>query len=98
MSYRYLEAPKCDLTMSIPILYAMDPSPPSRAVYLTAEAIGLKYEMREVNLLEGDHLKESYQEVHGVYFLKNLSLFGKSIISLNYIFTDESSTYYSHVG
>lgn len=49
--------------MPRPILYSTDVSPPCRAVLLTAEAIGLDLEIREVNLLKKENLKDDFVKV-----------------------------------
>lgn len=46
-----------------PVLYMVHPSPPVRAVRITAKAIGLKLEEREINLNNGDHLKPEFLKV-----------------------------------
>lgn len=46
--------------MSKPILYGIDPSPPTRACLLTAKAIGLDFEYKVVNLMAGEHLSEEF--------------------------------------
>lgn len=50
----------------------MDISPPVRAVYLTAEALGVKLEHVETSLQKRDHLKPEFVKVRinnllGVY-------------------------------
>lgn len=44
-------------------LYYYPLSPPSRAVLLTVEAIGLEMELIEVNLMAGEHLTPEFEEV-----------------------------------
>lgn len=51
-----------------PILYYVDACPPVRAVLMTAKAIGLELELREINLAAGDHLKEEYLKA-SIHFL-----------------------------
>ncbi|KAL5287378.1 GstE2.2 family protein [Megaselia abdita] len=46
--------------MSKPILYGIDPSPPTRACLLTAKAIGLDFEYKVVNLMAGEHMTEEF--------------------------------------
>ena len=43
-----------------PTLYMVYPSPPVRAVLMTAKAIGLDLNLKEVGLLSNDHLKSDY--------------------------------------
>ncbi|XP_037042539.1 glutathione S-transferase 1-like isoform X2 [Bradysia coprophila] len=42
------------------ILYYLSLSPPVRSVLLTAKALGIDLDLRNVNLLEGDHLKPEF--------------------------------------
>ncbi|RZC35595.1 uncharacterized protein BDFB_005180 [Asbolus verrucosus] len=51
------------ITMA-PTLYMMYPSPPVRAVLITAKAIGLDLTIKEVNFLTGDHLKPEYLKLN----------------------------------
>lgn len=44
-------------------------SPPSRAVLLTAKAIGINLELKDINLLKGEHLTPEYRKVGFVMFL-----------------------------
>lgn len=46
-----------------PVLYMVFPSPPVRAVLLTASAIGLEMEYREINLMNGEHLHPEFLRV-----------------------------------
>jgi len=45
-------------------LYYLPPSPPCRAVLLTAEAIGLEMELIMVNTSAGEHLTPEYEELN----------------------------------
>lgn len=49
--------------MPRPILYATDISPPCRAVFLTATAIGLDLEIREINLHTEENMKPEFVKV-----------------------------------
>lgn len=49
--------------MSPPILYTADVSPPCRSVLLTAAIAGIDLELREINILDGDHRKEEFLKV-----------------------------------
>lgn len=44
-------------------LYYLPPSPPCRAVMLTAEAIGLEMELIMLNIQAGEHLTSEYEQV-----------------------------------
>lgn len=44
-------------------LYYLPPSPPCRAVLLTAEAIGLEMELIMLNPNAGEHLTPEYEQV-----------------------------------
>ncbi|GLV42295.1 Glutathione S transferase E12 [Carabus blaptoides fortunei] len=43
-----------------PVLYCVGLSPPVRAVLLTARALGIELEKKEINLENGDHLTPEY--------------------------------------
>lgn len=45
------------------ILYYLSLSPPVRSVLLTAKALGIELELRNLNLLEGEHLKSEFTKV-----------------------------------
>ncbi|KAJ3663892.1 hypothetical protein Zmor_008111 [Zophobas morio] len=47
-----------------PTLYMVYPSPPVRAVLMTAKAIGLDLNLKEVGLLSNDHLKSDYLKLN----------------------------------
>ncbi|EFA00485.1 glutathione S-transferase 1 [Tribolium castaneum] len=47
-----------------PTLYMVYPSPPVRAVLITAKAIGLELELKELNLTEGEHLKPEFLKIN----------------------------------
>ncbi|XP_017025003.1 glutathione S-transferase 1-like [Drosophila kikkawai] len=46
------------------VLYGVDMSPCVRAVKLTLKALDLEYEYKEVNMQEGEHLKEAYLKMN----------------------------------
>ncbi|XP_031617003.1 glutathione S-transferase D7-like [Contarinia nasturtii] len=46
------------------ILYNIDLSPPVRTVKTVAKLLGLDLELRNINLLEGEHLKEPYARIN----------------------------------
>jgi glutathione S-transferase len=46
-----------------PTVYMVHPSPPVRAVLMTAKAIGLELDLKEINLVDGDHLKPEFLKV-----------------------------------
>uniref|UniRef100_A0A1Q3FSC8 glutathione transferase n=1 Tax=Culex tarsalis TaxID=7177 RepID=A0A1Q3FSC8_CULTA len=46
------------------VLYTAKISPPGRSVELTAKALGLDLEIRQVNLLAGEHLKPEYLKLN----------------------------------
>ena len=52
-----------------PILYGMDFSPPVRAVFMTAKAIGLELDVREVNMMNREHLDPNYLKVFVILHL-----------------------------
>jgi len=50
--------------MSTPVLYSIDFSPPCRGVRLTAQAIGLQLDVKNVNLLAGEHMAEAFTKIN----------------------------------
>lgn len=52
--YRLIMAPK---------LYYVTPSPPVRAVLMTADALGLELDLEVVDTLKGENLKPEYIKV-----------------------------------
>ncbi|XP_068145485.1 glutathione S-transferase 1 [Drosophila tropicalis] len=58
--------------MSKPILYYATLSPPSRAVLLTAKAIGLELELRPINLIKGEHLTPEFIKMNPQHTIPTL--------------------------
>lgn len=50
-----------------PILYYLPPSPPCRAVLLLGRMLGIDFDLRAVNVLEGDQLKAEFIEVRSAF-------------------------------
>lgn len=46
-----------------PILYYLPPSPPCRAVLMLGKMLGIDFELKTVNIQEGEHLKADFVEV-----------------------------------
>ncbi|XP_030378077.1 glutathione S-transferase 1 [Scaptodrosophila lebanonensis] len=59
--------------MTKPVLYYATLSPPSRAVLLTAKAIGLELELRSINLLKGEHLTPEFVKLNPQHTIPTLS-------------------------
>lgn len=45
------------------VLFYRPLSPPSRAVLLTAKAIGVNLELKNINVLKGEHLTPEFRKV-----------------------------------
>lgn len=58
--------------MPRPILYATDISPPCRAVFLTATAIGLDLEIREINLHTEENMKPEFVKINPQHTIPTL--------------------------
>lgn len=58
------------------VLYSQDISPPCRSVLMTAHAIGLELEVREINLLKKDNMKEEFIKVGSYHSMEHDALFG----------------------
>ncbi|KAH8400722.1 hypothetical protein KR009_000523 [Drosophila setifemur] len=48
-------------------LYGIDGSPPVRSVLLTLKALGLDFEYKIVNLMEGEHLKPEFLKINPLH-------------------------------
>ncbi|KAF2888126.1 hypothetical protein ILUMI_18047 [Ignelater luminosus] len=62
-----------------PKLYKLDVSPPVRAVYLTAEALGVELEHVEVNFPKGESLKPEFKKLNPQHTIPTLDDDGKII-------------------
>lgn len=47
----------------MPVLYYLPPSPPCRALLMLARMLGIEFELKIVNILEGDHMKPEFLKV-----------------------------------
>lgn len=47
----------------MPVLHYLPPSPPCRSVLLLGRMLNIDFELRIVDILEGDHLKPEFTEV-----------------------------------
>jgi len=47
----------------MPILYYLPPSPPCRTVLLLAKMLNIEFDLRAINVLEGDHMKPEFVQV-----------------------------------
>lgn len=56
----------------MPVLYYLPPSPPCRAVLMLARLLGLEFELKVVNILEGDHMKPEFLQVFWIITFINL--------------------------
>lgn len=71
-----------------PKLYMRYASPPVRSVLLCAEALGLKLELKEVDLFGGEHLKPEYLKVSNYFvFISNTELHSLPMQYSTYKFT-----------
>lgn len=46
------------------VLYYTLLSPPSRAVLLTGKALGIEFDLKNVDLIKGEHLSEEFKKVN----------------------------------
>lgn len=53
-----------------PILYMSPASPAVRAVQITAEALGVKLELKEVDFFKGEHMKPEFLKVFLIFVFK----------------------------
>lgn len=49
-----------------PILYMTPLSPPCRAVFLTGAALGIDFELKQVDFSNGEHKSPEYLKVHTI--------------------------------
>ena len=45
-------------------IYGMEVSPPARAIYMLCEELNIPFEVTEINLFEGEHLKPEYEKLN----------------------------------
>lgn len=57
----------------MPILYYLPPSAPCRSVLLLGKMINLEFDLRIVNVLEGEHLKPEFIAVGFPFFCYSIS-------------------------
>lgn len=50
--------------MSTPVLYYLPPSPPCRSILLLAKMLDLNFELKIVNILEGEQLKPDFVAIN----------------------------------
>ncbi|KAJ8979581.1 hypothetical protein NQ317_019156 [Molorchus minor] len=60
------------LIIMAPIIYGSSFSPPVRSVYLTAKALGIELELKEVNTFKGDHLTPEYLKLNPLHTIPTL--------------------------
>ncbi|XP_036330481.1 glutathione S-transferase 1 isoform X1 [Rhagoletis pomonella] len=58
--------------MAKPVLYYATLSPPSRAVLLTSNAVGVELELRPINLLKGEHLTTEFIKINPQHTIPTL--------------------------
>lgn len=51
----------------VPVLYYLPPSPPCRAILLLARMIDLKLDLKVINILEGEHMKQEFLDVSKLF-------------------------------
>jgi glutathione S-transferase len=47
-----------------PTLYYLPPSPPCRSVLLLGRMLGIDFDLKTVNVLEGEHLKQDFTQIN----------------------------------
>lgn len=52
-----------------PLLYYTPMSPPSRSVLLTAAALDLELELKDIKISEGEHLEPEFLKVSSMFML-----------------------------
>lgn len=64
---------------TMPILYYIPPSPPSRMVLLLGRLLNIEFDLRLIDLMKGEHLKPEFIEVRDdgrqYFFFKLLHIF-----------------------
>lgn len=48
----------------IPVLYYLPPSPPCRAILLLGKMLGIDFELKVINILEGEQMKPDFVELN----------------------------------
>lgn len=55
-----------------PVLYYLPPSPPCRAVLLLGKLLGIDFDLKPVDVLQGDQFKSDFVEVYCFHENRNL--------------------------
>lgn len=72
------------------ILFYRPLSPPSRAVLLTAKAIGINLDLKDINVLKGEQLTPEFRKVFMCFISPSVH------INNDFDIPVKSSTYHSH--
>lgn len=59
--------------MTTPTLYYLPPSPPCRSILLLAKMLGLDFELKIVNILEGEQLKPDFVAMNPQHCLPTMN-------------------------
>ncbi|XP_062125730.1 LOW QUALITY PROTEIN: glutathione S-transferase D7 [Drosophila sulfurigaster albostrigata] len=59
--------------MTAPVLYYLPPSPPCRSILLLAKMLGLEFELKIVNILEGEQLKPEFVAMNPQHCLPTMN-------------------------
>ncbi|KAM8703101.1 hypothetical protein ACLKA7_005433 [Drosophila subpalustris] len=59
--------------MTPPVLYYLPPSPPCRSILLLAKMLGLEFELKIVNILEGEQLKPEFVAMNPQHCLPTMN-------------------------
>ncbi|CAO1421673.1 unnamed protein product [Diamesa hyperborea] len=55
-----------------PKLYYLPPSPPCRSVLLLGRILGIEFNLKELNIMEGDHLKQDFLQLNPTHTIPTL--------------------------
>lgn len=66
----------------MPVLHYLPPSPPSRAVLLLGRMLNVEFELKQVNLMEGEHLKPEFLQVYNSFFKQTIKILKKFLFKL----------------
>lgn len=54
--------------MMMPVLHYLPPSPPCRAVLLLGRMLNIEFDLKQVNLMEGEHLKPEFIQARYLFY------------------------------
>ncbi|CAO1442476.1 unnamed protein product [Diamesa serratosioi] len=63
-----------------PKLYYLPPSPPCRSVLLLGKMLGIQFNLKEVNIMDGAHLKQDFLQLNPTHTIPTLQMADSDIV------------------